>query len=131
VEHPGGIRIPVRISPRVWQEEVERLTPRSPARIAAERDRRRLEAAGLAVSELRRCRNDDATGTRLDGLFKLYVPIRAAPPSERPYGFVLSPHADDGVYLAIVAFGERHPPKGTRSVYERAHKRLHGHYPDQ
>ena len=27
--------------------------------------------------------------------------------------------------------GERHPRRGTRSVYERAHKRLHGRYPDQ
>lgn len=28
------------------------------------------------------------------------------------------------------AFGERHPDNpNTRSVYERAHKRLHGHYP--
>jgi hypothetical protein len=33
--------------------------------------------------------------------------------------------------LQLLAFGERHPPSGARSVYERAHKRLHGRYPDQ
>lgn len=60
------------------------------------------------------------------------VPITSAPASHRPFGFVLSAGRDDrGVYLALVAYGERHPRPGTRSVYERAHKRLHGRYPDQ
>jgi hypothetical protein len=36
-----------------------------------------------------------------------------------------------GPLLVFVAFGERHPKPGTRTVYERAHKRLHGRYPDQ
>jgi hypothetical protein len=57
------------------------------------------------------------------------VPISDSPPSERPYGFVLI-LTREGM-LALVAFGERHPRAGTRSVYERAHKRLHGRYPDQ
>ena len=60
---------------------------------------------------------------------KVYVPIRDAPPWERPSGFVLIP-TREGV-VALVAFGERHPAAGTRSVYERAHKRLHRRYPDQ
>jgi hypothetical protein len=33
--------------------------------------------------------------------------------------------------VVLLAFGERHPSPGTRSVYERAHKRVHGRYPDQ
>lgn len=33
--------------------------------------------------------------------------------------------------LRFIAYGERHPAAGTRSVYERAHKRLHRRYPDQ
>jgi len=57
------------------------------------------------------------------------VPLRDTPPSQRPYGFVFIP-TREGV-LALVAFGERHPRPGTRSVYERAHKRLHGRYPGQ
>jgi len=60
---------------------------------------------------------------------KVYVPIIESPPSTRPYVFVFIP-TREGV-LALVAFGERHPRPGIRSVYERAHKRLHGHYPDQ
>ena len=60
---------------------------------------------------------------------KVYVPIRDAPPSERPSGFALIP-TREGV-VAFVAFGERHPAAGTRSVYERAHKRLHRRYPDR
>jgi hypothetical protein len=72
-------------------------------------------------------------GTRLAGLLKAYVPIRDDPPSARPYGFVFAPavDADGGVYVELLAFGERHPRPRARSVYERAHKRLHGRYPDQ
>ncbi len=84
------------------------------------------------MSELRSCAAEGSDGTRLKGLVKAYVPICGAAASQRPYGFVYSPGRDDqGVYLALVAFGERHPRAGTRSVYERAHKRLHGRYPDQ
>ncbi len=60
------------------------------------------------------------------------MPIRDAPPSQRPFAFVFAPvgvGADP--YLRLVAVGERHPRPGTRSVYQRAHKRLHGRYPDQ
>jgi hypothetical protein len=65
-------------------------------------------------------------------LVKVYVPITIAPPSERPFGFVLVPGvARDGrLQLTLLAFGERHPRRGSRSVYERAHKRRHGRYPD-
>ena len=79
-----------------------------------------------------RCKDEAEDRTRLEGLFKVYVPISEAPPSQRPFAFVLSParHAQS-VYLRLIAFGERHPHPGTRSVYERAHKRLHGRYPDE
>lgn len=33
--------------------------------------------------------------------------------------------------LQLLAFGERHPRAVVRSVYQRAHKRLHRRYPDQ
>jgi hypothetical protein len=128
----GSRRVPVVIDPGVWREEVERLTPRSSARVAAERERRRLESDGIAEELLERCDAQGRDGTRLAGLLKAYVPLRRAPASERPFGFVFRPGREQGVsavYLA--AFGERHPRSGTRSVYERAHKRLHGRYPDQ
>jgi len=72
-------------------------------------------------------------GTRLAGCLKVYVPLAERRPSKRPYGFVfeLAEARDGGVTLRLLAFGERHPRPGVRSVYERAHKRLHGRYPDQ
>jgi hypothetical protein len=39
----------------VWREEVERFVPRSRGRVAAERERKTLEATGLSVSMLLRC----------------------------------------------------------------------------
>jgi hypothetical protein len=54
-----------------------------------------------------------------------------APPSERPMAFVLRlARAFDGTLAWIfVAFGHRHPGPGVRSVYERAHRQLHGRFP--
>ena len=128
----GARRVAVLISPRVWRAEVERFEPRAHARLAAERERRRLASDGLALTDLRRCETEAADRTSLPGLVKVYVPIGDAPPSERPYAFVLSPaHGQTSAALALVAFGERHPRRGVRSVYERAHKRLLGRYPDQ
>ena len=84
------------------------------------------------MNHLLRCGDDALDGTRLAGLLKVYVPINEGPPSRRPYGLVLSAGRDEaGGYVELVAFGERHPRPGTRSVYERAHKRVHGRYPDQ
>ncbi len=128
----GAARVAVRIGLATWREEVERFDARSPLRAAAERERRRLEENGVSIADLQSCAADGPDATRLRGLVKVYVPISSAPASQRPFGFVFSGGRDDrGTYLALVAFGERHPRPGTRSVYERAHKRLHGRYPDQ
>ena len=121
--------VPVRINPGTWGQEVERYRKGASPRLAAERERRRLEREGIPISALARCSEEGEDGTSLDGLLKVYVPIGDSAPSERPYGFVFIP-TREGV-LALVAFGERHPAPGTRSVYERAHKWLHGRYPDQ
>ena len=67
--------------------------------------------------------------TSLEGLVKVYAPISDAPPSERPYNFVFIP-TREGV-LGLVAYSERHPASGARSVYQRAHKRLDGRYPNE
>jgi hypothetical protein len=83
-------------------------------------------------AQLLACADLGADGTSLNGLYKVYVPITDDPPSRRPLAFVFSAVEREGeVYLRLQAFGERHPLRGTRSVYERAHKRLHGRYPDQ
>lgn len=119
-------RIPVRVTDTVWAEEVERYAPASPA---AERERAGF-AEGVGLRQLARCEGTGEDRTRLAGLLKVYVPIGDRPASEMPWGFVLSPAA--ALYLALVAFGERHPHRAeVRSVYERAHRRLHGRYPDQ
>lgn len=126
------ITVAVHISPQVWREEVERFDERSQPRVVAERERRRLEHEGLSLSHVQRCAAQGSDGTRLGGLLKVYVPISEAPPSGRPFGFVLSAaRGERGLYVALVAFGERHPRPGVRSVYHRAHRRLHGRYPDQ
>jgi hypothetical protein len=123
----------VRIDPTVWDEEVGRFAEGSPGQGAAERERPGLERDGIALSRLLPCDAEGAEGTRLAGLVKTYVPIGDRPASERPFGFVFSPEqGPHDPYLELVAFGERHPERSaTRSVYERAHKRLHGRYPDQ
>jgi len=89
---PG--RIAVRIGARVWRDEVERFGDRTAARIAAERERARLERDGIDLSTLQRCDPEAPDGTRLAGLVKVYVPIMDGPPSERPFGFVLAPARD-------------------------------------
>lgn len=128
----GARRVAVLIDPRVWREEVERLDRRSPARIAAERELPNLEAAGVSRALLERCEEEGSGGTRLGGLVKAYVPLGEGPASERPFGFVFRPGRGNGQLIVdLLAFGERHPSAGTRSVYERAHKRLHGRYPDE
>lgn len=128
----GTGRVAVRIEASVWREEVERYAPRSPARIAAQRERNTLEQIGIVTSMLLRCDASAADGTRLAGMMKAYVPLGDEPASARPFGLVLAPaiDGDDHLYVELVAFGERHPRRGTRSVYERAHKRRHGRYPD-
>jgi hypothetical protein len=128
----GSARVAVLIDPDVWRQEVERLDARSGARIAAERERSQLEREGVSRALLQRCEEEGPDGTRLGGLVKAYVPLREGPPSQRPFGFVFRPGRGQGqLILGLVAFGERHPRTGTRSVYERAHKRLHGRYADQ
>ena len=113
----GVARVAVRINAATWREELERFEPGSSPLLAAERERRRLEADGLDIVDLQRCAAHGPDGTRLSGLVKAYVPLSRASASERPFGFVFSPGRDEhGVYLAFVAFGERHPRPGTRSV---------------
>jgi len=132
---PGSFpaRVEVRVDPAIWKQEVERLRKGSPARIAAERERARLEQHGIAETDLEKCKPISTDGTRLPDLTKARVPIKDAPASDRPYGFVFAPGAENGrEYVTLAAFGIRHPKTAdTRSVYERAHKRLHGRFPDQ
>lgn len=114
-----------------WDEEVGRFDQRSPARACAETARRLIEAGTVKVA-WKRCKAAGPGGTRLPGCRKLYVPLGKEASSEAPYGFVfqLVEKADSSLAWNMIAFGERHPADNeTRTVYERAHKRLHRHYP--
>jgi hypothetical protein len=129
---PPG-RIPASFDADVWSQEVERLRARSPMRAAAERARDEIAARGVPRTALWACRAEGGDGTRLARCLKVYVPLVNRPASERPYAFVfeLAVSREGNVTLRLIAYGERHPAPATRSVYERAHKRLHGRYPDQ
>jgi hypothetical protein len=113
-----------------WREEVERLGPRSAARIQAERARREIEG-GRASLKWQRCNPASDDGTVLPGCSKLRVPLNAPGTSAAPFGMVFRlTRTTDGLAWVMIAFGERHPDNpATRTVYERAHKRLHGRYP--
>lgn len=115
---------------REWGEEVERYAPRTPARAQAERARREIETGGVRLT-WRPCEAEGPGGTRLPGCRKLYVPLDREGSSAAPYGFMFQlAKADQGLIWNFIAFGERHPDNPrTRTVYERAHKRLHGSYP--
>lgn len=123
--------VPVRFDREEWLEEVGRLNERSPARVQAERARREIEA-GTASLNWQRCEAEGESGTSLPGCNKLYVPLGKQGASEAPFGFVfqLAQDPDGSLVWNFIAFGERHPDNPvTRTVYERAHKRLHGRYP--
>lgn len=124
--------VSIRFDRAEWRQEVERLDERSTPRIQAERARREIES-GNAALDLRKCEPEGDGGTSLPGCVKLYVPLGRGGASEAPFGFVfqLAQDPDGSLVWNFLAFGERHPDNpATRTVYERAHKRLHGHYPD-
>jgi hypothetical protein len=123
--------VPLRFDEDEWREEVVRLDKSATSRLQAERARREIEA-GSATLDLQRCEAGGVDRTRLPGCVKLYVPLGKQGASEAPFGFVfqLAQNADGNLVWNLIAFGERHPENAaTRTVYERAHKRLHGHYP--
>ena len=122
-------RLAVRFDEAIWHEAIRgfsasrfkmRPTPTSPA-----------ERRGIALAEVLPCEAVGPDGTRLAGCAKLSVRLGNAPPSERPFAFVLKlgRQADGTLGWALVALGHRHPKPGVRSVYERAHRQLHGRFP--
>jgi len=116
----------------VWAEEVGRLSATGLAHADAVVARSEIERPGARIA-VRPCESEGPDGTLLAGCAKAYVPLEVEP-SRAPHGFVFAirVRADSGrVTLRMLAFGERHPEPGSRSVYERAHKRLHGRYPDE
>jgi len=115
----------------VWAEEVRRLNATGRAYENAVAARTEIERPGARIP-VRACDSEASDGTLLSGCAKVYVPIDVEP-SRAPYGLVFAIRAEHGsgrLVLRFIAYGERHPGRG-RSVYERAHRRLHGRYPDE
>lgn len=112
----------VRFHPAHFPEDLARAR-RDGRRIATDA-RERLEHDGIESSLLSPCRGEARDGTDLAGLVKLYLPI---PYGE--WGLVLEAAKDtQGLYLLVVAFGDRHPDRRP-SVYDVAHRRRHGDWP--
>jgi hypothetical protein len=123
--------VSVRFDREEWLEEVERLDQRSSSRVQAERARREIEG-GQVTLDWKKCEAEGEGGTTLPGCRKLYVPLGQQGASDAPFGFVfqLAQDPDGSLVWNFLAFGERHPDNpATHTVYERAHKRLHGRYP--
>ena len=123
-------RIPVEFRDPLWSDEVGHLRSRSHARAQAERARRQIES-GRARLHWKQCATAGSRRTRLPRCWKLYIPLDQVGASAAPYAFVFRLIEEgSGPVLVFIAFGERHPTNPeTRSVYERAHRRLHGRYP--
>ncbi len=122
---------PIIFGTAEWAEEVERFDPKADPRLKAQGARKEIEAAkGKPAWKPCEAQSDD--GTRLPGCRKLYIPLDQEGASAAPYGFIFQlVKIEEGLAWNFVAFGERHPANSqTRSVYERAHKRLHGRYPE-
>ena len=129
---PQATPVPVEFGSLEWQEEVERFAENSPALLQAQRARREIRSGKRPDLEWQSCEADGPRGTKLPGCRKLYVPLGKQGASDAPFGFVfrLTQNLDHRPSWNMIAFGERHPSNpSTRSVYERAHKRLHDHYP--
>ena len=130
---PGRPAASLTFDDAVWREEVERYASGSGPRVAGEAARRKLERS-LPGRGFKACAAEGPDGTRLPKCVKLFVPLGRSGSASAPYGFVFEAAlagTPATLELRLLAFGERHPPPGVRSVYERAHKRLHRRYPDQ
>lgn len=124
-------RLAVRFDEAVWREAVRGFS-RRPLEIATSA-RSDAERRGIALAAVIPCEPLGPDGTALAGCAKLYLPAGDDPPSERPFAFVLqlAREPDSTLVWVFVAFGHRHPRGGVRSVYERAHRQVHGRFPEQ
>lgn len=109
-----------------WEEDLASTTPSG--REAAAAARRDYERNGVPIAQLRRVAEHGHDRTVLPDCMKVYVP----PPNGR-FGmiFTLKFQPDGRPVLMFLAFGVRHHPRDSRrpTVYQLAHRRLHGRAP--
>lgn len=116
------LRFPARFDADTFREDMARST--EAGRSAAEIAKSDYEVNGVPLSDLRPCDPEGRDGTILPQCLKLYIP----PPVGR-FGMVFRfAVANDAPRLECIAFGVRHHPAGSNAptVYEIAHRRLHG-----
>lgn len=125
-DRPGAVA--VSFDDKLWRESVERrFRPEVVTVAITARDQ--LERRGLLGAEVDRVYEEvGPKGTRLKGCVKVYVPLGESA-SRAPFGMALQLR-DDGT-LAFIAFGRRHTGPGERDVDERAHRQIHGQFPDR
>lgn len=120
-DEAAGPTFEVRIVEEALAEDLAHATEAAQAAITAAVDE--LRESGARSEWLLRCEEQARDGTRLGGCVKLYIPRPAG-----QWGVVLA--ADEEASkpaLVLLAVGERHPARPWRpSVYEVAHRRLHG-----
>ena len=122
-------RLAVRFDEAIWHEAIrgfsrELLQVATSARLTVER-------RGIALADMLPCEAAAPDGTQLAGCAKLYLPLGDAPPSDRPFAFVLKLGRQTGrdAWLGLHRIRPPHPRPGVRSVYERAHRQIHGRFP--
>jgi len=100
-------RLPVRFDDAVWREAIRGFAGRSLQIATAARTQ--TEQHGVAFDDLLACQAVGPDATELAGCAKLYLPFLDAPPSQRPFAFVLQLARDTrgGLVWVFIAFGHR------------------------
>lgn len=112
-------RFPAHFGVSAWAIDMERTTARG--RTVAQAARRDYEGNGVPITALRPTQDEGPDGTQLPGCLKTYVPLPAG-----AFGMVFEVvKAGDKPLLVYLAFGVRHHPPDSHSVYRIAHRRLH------
>jgi hypothetical protein len=121
-----AVRFRVEFDDAAFAEDLEHVRSDT-ARTLAQRECKKLTADGLSPDRLKRCEAEARDGTSLPGRVKIYIPE-----PDDTWGMVFELRIDDAgrPFLACLAFGTRHPTgPGALSVYDVAHRRLHGEPP--
>ena len=96
-------RLAVRFDEAVWREAVRGFS-REPLEIATS-SRNNVERQGVALADLLPCEERGPDGSALGGCAKLYLPTGDAPPSERPFAFVLRLAREGSVLVSSLRSG--------------------------
>ncbi len=102
-------RIPARIDPATWAEDIGHTGAAD--RVSIEAAKGRYEHSGVPLTEMRPCDAEGRDGTELPDCVKVYLPMPAG-----RFGIVFSvDRTSTGPTLVYVAFGVRHQPRGSNA----------------